>query len=231
METTDEKTNIIKNKAESIRWKNHKEPLKIMVILMILGCVTIALFAARTLGWNMQHVDTFFSNFSIGFLIAGSAFAIGSFIGFVFAVPKQSKRTDELHLKGPIKSYLGNDNLIEISDWLTKIIVGVGLTQLTSIPGYINRIGKLTGIPLGGNETGTVAAGAILIYFFICGFMFVYLWTRIYFARILENAGLEEGENKLQEARNQLLEIESDIKSQKEKLDAINKKLDELKSK
>ena len=230
MGNTDE-INVVEDRVEYIRRKNYKEPLRIMVFLVILGSVAITLFAARTFWWEIQPVGTFFAHFSIGFLIAGSAFSIGGFIGFVFAVPKQSKRTDELHLTGPINSYLGNDNLIEVSDWLTKIIVGVGLTQLTSIPGYLKKIGELTGLSIGGNETGTVAASAILIYFFICGFMLVYLWTRIYFAIILENAGLEEDVSKLQNERNQLLEMESEIKSQKEKLDLINTKLDELKSK
>lgn len=230
METTNKKIDAVEDGNEDYWKKNNKEPLKIMVFLMILGGVTITLFAARTFWW-VQPVGTFFANFSIGFLIAGSAFAIGGFIGFVFAIPKQSKRTDELHLKAPINSYIGNDNLIEISDWLTKIIVGVGLTQLTSIPRYIKKIGEIAGISLGGTETGTVAASAILVYFFICGFMFVYLWTRIYFARILENAGLEEDESKLQGDRDQLLEMKSDIKPQKEKLDLIYSKLDEIKSK
>jgi hypothetical protein len=218
MRNTDE-INIMEDRVDYIRRKNYKEPLRVMVFLVILGSVAITLFAARTFWWKIDPVGTFFANFSIGFLIAGSAFSIGGFIGFVFAVPKQSKSTDELHLTAPINSYIGNDNLIEVSDWLTKIIVGVGLTQLTSIPGYLKKIGDLAGVSLGGSETGMVAASAIIVYFFICGFMFVYLWTRIYFARILENAGLEEDESKLRNERNQLMEMESGIKLTKEKLD------------
>jgi len=36
--------------------------------------------------------------------------------------------------------YSGNTNLEQISDWLTKILVGVGLTQLREIPGQVQRL-------------------------------------------------------------------------------------------
>ncbi|MGP8217344.1 MAG: hypothetical protein ACLQQ4_17380 [Bacteroidia bacterium] len=37
-----------------------------------------------------------------------------------------------------------------------------------------------------GHLTGTIAAGSIVVFFLICGFLLAYLWTRLYFGRMLE---------------------------------------------
>jgi len=84
--------------------------------------------------------------------------------------------------------YISNDNLVQVSDWLTKIIVGVGLTKLTKIPSYVVAMGEYLGNALGGKIWGQVAADSIVIYFSISGFLLAYLWTRLYFAKMLEES-------------------------------------------
>ena len=54
-------------------------------------------------------------------LVAGSSVAVGATIGFLFGFPK-SARTGEDMVRP-------STNLEEISDWLTKVIVGATLTQ------------------------------------------------------------------------------------------------------
>jgi hypothetical protein len=92
------------------------------------------------------------------------------------------------------ENYVSNTNLEQISDWLTKIIVGLGLTQINKIPGELNALGLQLAPVFGGGEVGWVAALATVLYFLINGFLFGYLWTRIYFKVVLQrvNSGLEQ---------------------------------------
>jgi hypothetical protein len=76
-------------------------------------------------------------------LLAGIAgVMVGLFIGFLFGVPKSlqgrsstGQQTDRVapNPKEVAAAYEANTNLEQISDWLTKILVGVSLTQLTKI--------------------------------------------------------------------------------------------------
>lgn len=210
---------------------NHKQPLRFVLILIAIGVVAIVIYACRTLWWDSRPFGFFITNLSLGLLIAGSALTMGCLTGFIFAIPKQSKIKDS-NLSRPIKGYIGNDNLIEISDWLTKIIVGVSLTQLTSIPRYLKLMGEYVGITFGGANTGAVGSAAIVVYFLICGFMFTYLWTRIYFARILDNAEVDEGLNvQLEVEKNRSAELEKDLNTSKDEVKILNAKLEDMKSK
>ncbi|KAA9345473.1 hypothetical protein [Larkinella humicola] len=96
-----------------------------------------------------------------------------------------------------------NTNLEQISDWLTKIIVGLGLVELRTVParlksaaGYIAR-----GI---GPGTDYFAAG-LVVYFTILGFMGAYLITRLYIAGAFgraDRAASKQEEQDLQRVEN-----------------------------
>jgi len=73
-----------------------------------------------------------------------------------------------------------NTNLEQISDWLTKILVGVGLTQLYKVPGQLMRAASLIATGLGGNQSQETLALAMLIYFPVLGFLSGYLCTRLF---------------------------------------------------
>jgi hypothetical protein len=45
--------------------------------------------------------------------------------------------------------YLGNTNLEQVSDWLTKIIVGVGLVQIGRIVPALSKLAESMKAPLG----------------------------------------------------------------------------------
>ena len=56
----------------------------------------------------------------------------------------------------PVSTSSVNTNLEDISDWLTKTIVGVGLTQLYATPHFLWRTaGQLNKADLAGNRTGS----------------------------------------------------------------------------
>ncbi|MCG2594640.1 response regulator [Ramlibacter sp. XY19] len=75
-----------------------------------------------------------------------------------------------------------NTNLMEISDWLTKIIVGVGLVELKELPTHAESLARFMAPSLH-DTLGVPLAGAIMLYFSVLGFLGGYLLTRIYISQ------------------------------------------------
>jgi membrane protein YqaA with SNARE-associated domain len=76
-----------------------------------------------------------------GLFLAGAATVTGSLVGFMFGVPRY-RRADREAQAADQGTTAPNTNLEQISDWLTKIIVGVGLTQIPQI----NLSSRISGI-------------------------------------------------------------------------------------
>ena len=72
-----------------------------------------------------------------------------------------------------------NTNLEEISDWLTKIIVGVGLVELKQAPAGLKRLADFFSTTCGNEFCGALflMMGA---FFFITGFIASYILARVY---------------------------------------------------
>lgn len=134
-------------------------------------------------------------------LSAGAALAMGLLVGFVFGVPKVAQTSTPLpKTTTPPESdkvgddkkpqttdddakpqgYSANTNLEQISDWLTKIIVGVGLVQLTTLPGKLQHLATYFATAFGDQIVPSSVVMAVLGYFGIFGFLLGYLWARIY---------------------------------------------------
>ena len=73
-----------------------------------------------------------------------------------------------------------NTNLEQISDWLTKILVGVGLTQLNQVTPRLMMAADFIAKGLGDNQSQRTLALALLIYFPVLGFISGYLCTRLF---------------------------------------------------
>lgn len=81
-----------------------------------------------------------------------------------------------------------NTNLEQISDWLTKIIVGVTLVESQAAVARVNDAAALVSLSLGGRPDSTSFALAILVYFSATGLLGSYLLTRLYLQGALANA-------------------------------------------
>ena len=86
-----------------------------------------------------------------------------------------------------------NTNLDQISDWLTKILVGVSLTQVSSLPGWLKKYAKFAASGLGGYPNSEIFATGILIYYIFVGFLCGFLLTRLAIAGAIREADLEAG--------------------------------------
>ena len=150
---------------------------------LILTGVFVIIFYA--LSKNCSPCATSCSGLQILAVSAGIALAalmVGGLLGFLFSIPRSGAQNQNT-------AYPDNSNLVDISDWLTKILVGAGLVTLTKIPPKLGLLANWLGKNGFHNENdGPVFALALLIFFAVCGFLWVYVWTRLNFSRDLTDA-------------------------------------------
>lgn len=116
----------------------------------------------------------FFRYIALNLTLGGGAGMIGAVLGFIFGIPKTSESTADDVARSRV-----NTNLGQISDWLTKILVGASLTSIAALPHFLVKLvnfldhGAYQRLPGG----GTLAVFVIL-YFSALGFYWSYLETR-----------------------------------------------------
>lgn len=114
-------------------------------------------------------------------LVAAAPFACGALLGFIFGIPRTQPAQPSTPSPAPT-------NLEQISDWLTKILVGAGLTQLHDVPAVLVRAARHGGQTFDAGESGTNAALMMIVYFLAAGFFAGYLVTRIVLRPVLDDA-------------------------------------------
>ncbi len=128
---------------------------------------------------------------------------VGVLGGFLFGIPRvlqgsesggagaspSSSVPSTLPAQPPYQQRV-NTNLEQISDWLTKIIVGLGLVELRSIPRHMHELAgwMASGITTGDPDRYAPSCAAIVIYFSIIGFLVGYLLTRLFLADAFRRA-------------------------------------------
>jgi hypothetical protein len=139
------------------------------------------------------------SVFSHGTMIAVAFGSVGSLVGFLFGIPRTLQSSSSsadatpgaagqaADRNGQASAYLQtvNTNLEQISDWLTKILVGVGLTQLQRIPQKLIGLANYFQSGLGGNAPITLV---IILNSMVFGFFAGYLLTRLFLAGAFSGA-------------------------------------------
>ncbi|MGI6572203.1 MAG: hypothetical protein ACOX19_01975 [Fermentimonas sp.] len=150
-----------------------------LITLGIIACVASALLTGAGGGFV-----------GLLLLISITALLAGGLLGFLFGIPKVNRQYAPGDDYAKSRKYFPNTNLEEVSDWLTKIIIGVGLTQLIRIPEYLRNLA--TGIlnhmecpQLNGNAAHPILV-AVILYFLIAGFIVGYFYTRLYLANLWE---------------------------------------------
>lgn len=126
--------------------------LSLLKWVIAAGCVLVYLYSLQFL-----HSGAVLRIAAVGILIAGASLLTGCLLGFIFGIPRnnEARQKDDDSAGAPkqdpessfrLSTVAPNSNLIEISDWLTKILVGVGLVELNAIPhsqiGWQNSLGR-----------------------------------------------------------------------------------------
>jgi hypothetical protein len=154
-----------------------------------------------------SSVTGFLRLLGVGLMASSAAWLLGALVGFLFGLPRTvgglattvgsptpevagapgaadvtdaSAQQTTMRVERAITPALmrTNTNLEEISDWLTKILVGLGLVQLGAFVSRLDRSGAALAAGLGGGPAAKPFALGLLIYGLIDGFLFGYLWTR-----------------------------------------------------
>jgi hypothetical protein len=156
--------------------------------------------------------------FGSGAMAAAAALMVGGLLGFLFGIPRalQQDADPAPTTSASVRSgYRVNTNLEQISDWLTKILVGVGLTQIPAIGEAVGQL--ITGVAEGmGTASGASSiAGTVLIYFAASGFLGGYFLTRTVLARMFT---LSDAEMSLMARMDQVEQLSKDAKNQSEQV-------------
>jgi len=142
--------------------------------------------------------------------LAFCATVIGVFLGFLFGVPRtvqgeQQQTGASAGTQTPTSSvtYRANTNLEQISDWLTKILVGVGLTQLTALPQKLGVLGDFLKKGMDGSDAARSFAILVFLFFLTFGFLVGFLWTRLYLGKEFVQADIGVLAQQIQEIMSQ----------------------------
>ena len=174
-----------------------EKALRTLSWIMLAGVISIIVYAIQA-----SSIAQFAAIAGAGVVVAGASLLVGGLLGFLFGIPRtlqQEPPASSVDTDGQERrpdserqgvSYRVNTNLEQISDWLTKILVGVGLTQLTAIPEGLRLVADYVASGMGDPIGARIFAIGTLTYFCVCGFLFGYLWTRLFLATALRLADL-----------------------------------------
>lgn len=132
----------------------------------------VALYAAAS------TPSTFTRSAALAVVAGLAAFWSIGLIGFIFGLP-------------PAEDDASNQSLSQVSDWLTKLIIGASLVQIRAIGSFIVDVGETLGA---GSKlaAGTQLFTALIVATGVCGFIFFYFWAYMYWNRLREDAQVRQ---------------------------------------
>jgi hypothetical protein len=159
-------------------------------IMAMIG-ISVAIFIVIICIWGFKDSPPRL----LTFLAAGGASVLGgTAAGFLFGIPRTEKFRYKPDADHSAKDYFYSDNtnLEEISDWLTKIIVGLTLVKFRTILEWLHQAStSMSRTFYGGincdDKCGQyyVFSYSLIILYLLAGGILAYMWTRINFSKIL----------------------------------------------
>jgi hypothetical protein len=106
-----------------------------------------------------------------------------------FVQPQKSQSSTDSQSGASASKYTTSTNLAEVSDWLTKLLLGAGLVSLTRLGAPIGHLidSVAAGLSSGSSDSGSAkaVAGAILFGPAAMGFLDGYILTTLWYQREL----------------------------------------------
>ena len=160
------------------------------MIMPTAGVLIVVLYGAGTGGAK---------TIGVSLMVAAGAFTAGGLVGFLFGIPR-ALSTNSDSTGGGEARFRSNSNLEQISDWLTKILVGVGLVEIGQIGQAGSGLVRSLAPALGGGPTGRAFAAGLLVFFAGTGFAEMYFATRVFLGLVFSATeyDLQHGEHSQQ---------------------------------
>lgn len=161
---------------------------------------------------------SFFAVLGVATICSGAASLVGGLLGFLFGIPRSTEstvnRTRLGRTSGTSPDAVASDaaaapaspaptapataerppqlrvntNLEDISDGITKVLLGAGLAQANQIVRGAVKLAVFLGPSFGPDASGQAVAIATIIYGLLGGFFAGYLATRLYLTAAFERA-------------------------------------------
>lgn len=173
--------------------------------LMGLGLVCIAIYAFAMSGPHWQYL-------AVGVLTAVAVWVVGYLFGFLFGIPRivssgqlrlatspdviaHAKAASQPAQAEPVNAsphFVPSSNLAEVSDWLTKLLLGAGLVSLTKLGQPLGHLvnsiaaGLQDANPPVVSGAPQVMAASIIFCYITLGFLVGYILTSLWYSRILQ---------------------------------------------
>jgi hypothetical protein len=146
----------------------------------LFGAAWIFVYALTTPGSHGTYLG-------VGMLTAIAALLIGCLIGFLFGIPRVVS-SGQVRL-GQSSEYAPSSNLSEVSDWLTKLLLGAGLVQLTHLGAplgdLIDHVAAALYVGTAYAGPAKVTAGTIIFGYVAIGLLDGYVVTTMWYQRRL----------------------------------------------
>lgn len=184
-----------------------RSELKRRLALRMLSLISIGILAFGLLALLLAILPNKAAPIGVGGIIFLAAASVGGAFGFLFAVPRvlaQDSAARDLpaaeianglpaETEGQSEDRLkkrllrSNTNLERISDWLTTMLVGVGLSQLSHIDDALSRFRDfLAAYATPGSSCTSDCSSMlpavgpmVLVFGFVMGFLGLYIYTRL----------------------------------------------------
>ena len=169
--------------------QHKRPPWEVVSGMLAFGVVLVVGFGAAHGSWQLLIAEL---------LVAIAALIVGGFLGFLFGMPKSgapepgsAAATDANLTPRSANGLQPSTNLEQVADWLTKILVGVGLVQLADLKRELGSFGDRFGATFATATGVSLISQLVLVSFLVLGFLASFLWTRIYYGKIQKDADSE----------------------------------------
>ncbi len=164
---------VVSGFGGTLRWLFSGDPVPAMLCffapLFLFGIVAILFYPGPS---------------AVPCMSAMASLATGATLGFLFGIPRQANGAADRPGSGNGATFRHNTNLSDVSDWLTKIIVGLGIAEFDTIRTWAFQIVRMFSKGMGGPAPIAFAAG-IVGYFATFGFISGYILTQLVLPRAL----------------------------------------------
>jgi hypothetical protein len=187
--------------------RRDRPPWPVFAAFLLISIAILALLA-----WSLSSARILF----LELLVAAGATSVGGLLGFLFGMPRGPVDAPAAEAEDQAVmtvSYRPSNNLEQVSDWLTKILIGVGLVELSQLRGTLSALGRSVETSVAGVPAGTnVVTQVVVLTFIVMGFLASFLWTRISYGplqTLVDN-------DVLNSLRGKLIDSQSALKAEKE---------------